>query len=143
MTLYYQRVLSFPSTYLSHDFRGRKSGVGGASQGDNFPNKHPEAPNVRFDRKYVVIQRLRGHPANRESSFALPLVNVRGDDVPSEAKVRHFARVILRDQHVPGGQVPVNYLPKRKTLIKKLNLEKKMLCMLNEVFSADYSNSFE
>ena len=89
---------------------GGHSWIRSGAQSDYLPQEDSKAPHVGFGWENVIVQTLWRHPADGKSAFWFALVDVVAHDVTGESEIGHFAHPILRDQHVPGGQITVNDL---------------------------------
>lgn len=101
---------SIVSTYLLHNISRGHSRVRRTAQSNDFPNQYTKAPNIGLYGKYIIVKRLGCHPSNWQATLALPFINVRGNDVSGEPKIRHLARVILGDEDISRSEISVYYL---------------------------------
>jgi hypothetical protein len=103
-----------------------KRRIRGSSKGHNFPKQDPVRPpknedfnfeqqyqtsalHVRFFRIDLVQEGLGCHPFNWNSTVALlPIVIVVHR--PGHSKVRNLDRLSVTNQHIPGGDIPVDKL---------------------------------
>ena len=103
----------------------RDCGIGNSAEAEDLPEEDPEGPDVTLVVDHPGLQNLRRHPPDGEAGADVGEVlhgRVEGAGEPKVGDLGHG--LVLVQQDVPGGEIPVDDLISLKELHALANLKR-------------------